>query len=178
MISPLVATFLLEKEISWKGIYVFLTGVCVINIISIVICFWNVDFEVPEEEIPDGATKPNHSQLTKAAIFNRMTLIGAAYILVYVGLEVTLGGWGYTFLTEGRKGDHIIMEKVVSGFWAGLASGRLLLGYLASRFGEKLMITLFTIMILFGLVAMITSSDIILNSTGKLYASVYLMLID
>ncbi|KAI8884426.1 MFS general substrate transporter [Backusella circina FSU 941] len=165
MLSPLVATFLLERDISWKGIYVFLTAVCVINIISIVTCFRKVDFEVPEEESPDGTTKPNHSELTKAAIFNRMTLIGAAYILVYVGVEVTLGGWGYTFLTEGRHGDHIAMEKVVSGFWAGLASGRLLLGYLAGRFGEKLMITLFTVLVLFGLIAMITSSDIVLNST-------------
>jgi fucose permease len=165
MFSPLVATYLLKNDISWKGIYVFLSCTCLINVISIIISFWNVDKEVPEEEeILDNV---DHREITKAAIFHPMTLLGAAYILVYMGFEVTLGGWGYTFLTEGIYGDPIAMEKVVSCYWMGLAASPILLGYLVSRFGEKLMITLLTLMVLCGMMVLIVSKDIVLDSTGN-----------
>ncbi|KAI8373759.1 major facilitator superfamily domain-containing protein [Blakeslea trispora] len=160
MISPLVASVLLQHDISWKGMYMFLTAVGLLNIISIASGFKGVSLEEPKED-----AKPDHRELTKLAILNKVTLVCAAYILVYVGVEVTLGGWGYTFLREGRGGDKVAMAQVVSGYWAGLASGRILLGYLSSRFGEKLMISLFTMMIIFGLVLMMVYKNIVLNST-------------
>ncbi|KAG2213340.1 hypothetical protein INT46_007199 [Mucor plumbeus] len=167
MISPLVASFLLKNDISWKGMYIFLSTVAIINIAMITFGFWKVDFEeVAEENEQQDNVKINHKELTKIAIFNRVTLISAAYILVYVGVEVTLGGWGYTWLKEGRQGDSIAMANVVSGYWAGLASGRILLGYLSSRFGEKLMIALFTIMIIAGLFVMMVSNNVVIDSTA------------
>lgn len=172
MISPLVESILLKHDISWKGMYVFLASVAIINVISIFIGFRHVNFEeTHKEEDNDDATvnvKMNHSELTRKAILNRVTLIGAAYILVYVGVEVTLGGWGYTYLKEARGGNEVTMAQVVSGYWAGLAAGRILLGYISSRFGEKLMITLFTVMIITGLFVMMVSNDIVLDSTGSL----------
>jgi len=178
MISPLVASFLLKHDISWKGMYIFLTTVAAINIAMISFGFWNVDFEEVQEETEESQqqdnAKVNHKELTKMAIFNKVTMVSAAYILVYVGVEVTLGGWGYTWLKEGRHGDSIAMANVVSGYWAGLASGRILLGYISSRFGEKLMIALFTMMIIAGLVVMMVSTNIILDSTGK-YSTIMCM---
>ncbi|CEP09184.1 hypothetical protein [Parasitella parasitica] len=176
MISPLVASLLLKHNISWKGMYIFLTTVGILNIAMITFGFWKVNLdEIKEETVDeqqDGA-KVNHKEITKMAIFNRVTLISAAYILVYVGVEVTLGGWGYTWLKEGRHGDSIAMANVVSGYWAGLASGRILLGYLSSRFGEKLMIILFTIMIIGGLFIMTISSNVLLDSTGLLLGPMF-----
>jgi fucose permease len=175
MISPLVATFLLQHGVSWRGMYVYLTVFAFLNIVFITFGFRSVKFDSHDEddvqqEVTDGnAVKLNHSQLTKAAIFNRMTLVGAVYILIYVGDEVTAGGWGYTFLTEGRLGDSVGMGRVISAYWAGLAIGRLVLGYLSNRFGEKLMITLFTLLIINSLIIMIISSDIAINSSGNLY---------
>ncbi|KAL7313721.1 hypothetical protein PS15m_007427 [Mucor circinelloides] len=178
MISPLVASFLLKHDISWKGMYIFLTTVAAINIAMISFGFWNVDFEEVQEETEESQqqdnAKVNHKELTKMAIFNKVTMVSAAYILVYVGVEVTLGGWGYTWLKEGRHGDSIAMANVVSGYWAGLASGRILLGYISSRFGEKLMIALFTMMIIAGLVVMMVSTNVILDSTGK-YSTIMCM---
>jgi fucose permease len=174
MISPLVATLLLQHGNSWKVMYICLGVFAFFNLIFITLGFWSVNFESGDdnseentEEGEDGnPVKLNHSQLTKAAIFNRMTLVGALYILLYVGDEVVPGGWGYTFLTEGRLGDKIEMGRVVSAYWAGLAIGRIALGYLTSRFGEKLMITLFTLLIICSFITMMVSSDIVINSTG------------
>ncbi|KAI9254161.1 major facilitator superfamily domain-containing protein [Helicostylum pulchrum] len=162
-ISPKVSGFLLEHNYSWMGMYVFLAGVSIINIISITIGFYPVDFEEIRHD-DDDTSKPNHGELTKLAIFNKVTLIGATYILIYVGVEVTLGGWGFTWLTEGRHGEAGSMLQVLSGYWGGLAMGRILLGYLSGRFGEKLMITLFTMMIIGGLVIMMLSTDIVIDS--------------
>ncbi|KAI8079598.1 major facilitator superfamily domain-containing protein [Gilbertella persicaria] len=164
MISPLVASVLLKHDISWKGMYMFLTVVGLLNVTGIAVGFKQVVLDEHKDDDSSDA-KPDHGELTKRAILNRVTLVGAVYILVYVGVEVTLGGWGYTFLREGRGGDKIAMAQVVSGYWAGLASGRILLGYLSSRFGEKLMISLFTIMIIVGLFLMMIYKDIVLNST-------------
>lgn len=148
--------------------YVFLAVVSVINIISITIGFYPVDFEEIRHD-DDDTSKPNHGELTKLAILNKVTLIGATYILIYVGVEVTLGGWGFTWLTEGRHGEAGSMLQVMSGYWGGLAMGRILLGYLSGRFGEKLMITLFTMMIIGGLVIMMLSTDIVIDSAGNFY---------
>lgn len=163
-ISPKVSGYLLAHDYPWLGMYVFLVGVAILNIIGITLGFYHVDFEEVKHE---DDNKPNHGELTKLAILNKVTLIGAVYILIYVGVEVTLGGWGFTWLTEGRHGEPGSMLEVMSGYWGGLALGRVLLGYLSGRFGEKLMITLFTMMIIGGLVVMLLSTDIVIDSTGK-----------
>ncbi|KAI9022280.1 major facilitator superfamily domain-containing protein [Phycomyces nitens] len=138
MISPIVGTWILANDMSWKGSYVFLAGAAVINLILITIGFYKVPMD--EEKTQDTVQGP-----IKDAFLHKMTMTGAFYILVYVGLEVTLGSWGYLFLTEGRGGKPVPMGHVMSGYWFGLASGRIVLGYIASKYGEKYIITLATI---------------------------------
>lgn len=169
MVSPKVSAYLLVHDFSWKGMYVFLAIVAIINMTGIFIGFYHVDFEEVKhhDEADNQVSKPDHKELTKLAIFNKVTLIGAAYILIYVGVEVTLGGWGFSWLTKGRNGADEPMLSVMSGYWGGLALGRVILGYLCGRFGEKLMIIVFTIMIIAGLVIMTVSTDIIVDSTGN-----------
>lgn len=147
--------------------YNFLIGVAVLNFFAITIGFYHVDFEAKHEDEDENAVKPDHSELSKLAIFNRVTLLGAAYILIYAGVEVTMGGWGLTWLTEGRHGEAAPMLQVVSGYWGGLAFGRILLGYLCNKFGEKLMITVYTAMIIVGLSIMHVSTDLVIDSIGN-----------
>lgn len=42
----------------------------------------------------------------------RFTWILAFFLLFYVGIETTIGGWGYTFLTTARNGDAVQMGQV------------------------------------------------------------------
>lgn len=83
--------------------------------------------------------------MIRKALFHPVTITCAIYILVYIGAEVSVGGWAYTYLVEGRHGDMITMGHVVSGYWAGLAAGRIVLGYLAEKYGVRLMVALFCI---------------------------------
>jgi fucose permease len=72
----------------------------------------------------------------------RVVWLGALFLLVYVGAEVSLGSWSYSFLTEERGEAPFLAGLMVSGYWLGLTVGRFVLGRFAERRGSKLLIQL------------------------------------
>ncbi len=72
----------------------------------------------------------------------RVVWLGAIFLLFYVGTEVSLGSWSYSFLTEERGGAPLLMGWAVSGYWLGLTLGRLTLARVALNLGEKRLIQL------------------------------------
>ncbi|KAF7726415.1 hypothetical protein EC973_008749 [Apophysomyces ossiformis] len=161
MISPLVNSFFLAHQLSWRYMYGFLGSVAFLNLVLITVGFRNVNVDGEETTLSEGETGTVGSSSKhvskKDAILNRMTLLCAFYILVYVGVEIIVGGWGFTFLTVGRHGNEVAMNRVMSGYWAGLALGRVVLGYVAGRFGEKATVTVLTVLtaVLLALVALV-----------------------
>ncbi|KAI8377851.1 major facilitator superfamily domain-containing protein [Radiomyces spectabilis] len=131
-VTPLVSTMILAHDLRWNFIYLFLSTVAFINICCMLVGFRNV-------KLDDKALQSSASNKIsyKEAVFNRITMLGTIYIAIFVGIQLTFGSWGYIYLTEGRQGNEEIMGYVVTGFWGGMAIGRLFLGYLANRFGEK-----------------------------------------
>ncbi|GAB1517851.1 hypothetical protein RhiTH_000904 [Rhizoctonia solani] len=73
----------------------------------------------------------------------RMTLtspivwIFAIFLCTYTGSETTTGGWIVSFLLKERNADPDTVGYVASGFWGGLAVGRLLLGQMSPYIGLK-----------------------------------------
>lgn len=61
--------------------------------------------------------------------------LAALFLLFYVGVEVSLGNWTYTFLLEGQHQNALLSGWIVSGYWFGLTMGRFVLQRLAERFG-------------------------------------------
>jgi len=59
---------------------------------------------------------------------------------LYVGAEVTAGGWVVEFLVSVRKGVPSKVGYVASGFWGGLTVGRLVLADVTFKLGEQRMI--------------------------------------
>jgi MFS family permease len=53
---------------------------------------------------------------------------------------VSLGSWSYSFLTEERHGPTLLSGWSVSGYWLGLTLGRLALGKVATRIGNRRLI--------------------------------------
>lgn len=66
-------------------------------------------------------------------------------MVLYVGSEVTIGGWLLTFLMNVRKGSHIASSLATSGFWIGITVGRFSLGWITGYVGEKIMVSLYLI---------------------------------
>src|SRR5437660_984088 len=57
------------------------------------------------------------------------------FLLVYVGVEVNIGNWSYSFLLEARHQGTVLAGWIVSGYWLGLTLGRFTLQALAERLG-------------------------------------------
>ena len=58
----------------------------------------------------------------------------------YVGIEVALGGWIVTFMIRVRNGGQFASGMTATGFWLGIMVGRVVLGFVTPRIGEKLSI--------------------------------------
>ncbi|KAL1658471.1 major facilitator superfamily domain-containing protein [Schizophyllum commune] len=69
----------------------------------------------------------------------------AAFALIYIGVEVTLGGWIVTFIIHVRGGSEDDSGYISSGFFGGLMLGRLILLPLNKWIGPKRVIFLYTI---------------------------------
>jgi fucose permease len=62
-------------------------------------------------------------------------LLGAALLAVYVGLEISMGNWGFSYLVQARGEHRVLAGYVVSGYWLGLTLGRFLIAPFATRIG-------------------------------------------
>ena len=60
-------------------------------------------------------------------------VLAAVFLAVYVGLEQSLGNWGFSLLTGTRGMSPIVAGYAISGLWLGLTVGRLLIGPIAAR---------------------------------------------
>lgn len=63
--------------------------------------------------------------------------IVAFFLFFYVGVEISLGTWSYSFLTEQRQQPALFSAWIVSGYWIGLTLGRIILAQLATRLSER-----------------------------------------
>ncbi len=65
----------------------------------------------------------------------------AVLLFLYVGVEVSFGGWIYTYATvSGRLPDPVRAAYLTSGFWGMLTLGRLLAVFLARRWRPPLLL--------------------------------------
>lgn len=91
---------------------------------------------------PQLTSAAGHSR-TREALFNPITWICAFFLFCYVGVEVSLGGWLVTFMLKVRHGGDFESGMVVMGFWLGITVGRVILGFVTGRVGEKLAIVIY-----------------------------------
>jgi MFS family permease len=78
---------------------------------------------------------PRPGGLLGAALRERGVLLGAAFLALYVGLEIGMGNWGFSYLVEARGLSSSLAGYSVSGYWLGLTVGRFLISPIAARIG-------------------------------------------
>lgn len=66
------------------------------------------------------------------------------FLLGYVGVEVALGGWIVTYMIRIRHGGAFASGMTATGFWLGITVGRVVLGFVTPRVGEKMAIAVST----------------------------------
>jgi fucose permease len=89
----------------------------------------------PVPELPALASPPARGGLLGAALRDRGVLAGAAMLAVYVGVELGVGNWAFSYLVQGRGLSQSLAGYAVSGYWLGLTAGRFLISPVATRVG-------------------------------------------
>ncbi len=76
--------------------------------------------------------------LLRAALREPGVLLGAVMLAVYVGLELSVGNWGFSYMVQARALARPLAGYPVSGYWLGLTVGRFLISPLAARAGATI----------------------------------------
>ncbi|SCZ95104.1 BZ3500_MvSof-1268-A1-R1_Chr11-3g03605 [Microbotryum saponariae] len=97
----------------------------------------------PGPSLEGGVLPPGKDKgILRQTLENRTVWICCLFILVYVGAEVSMGGWIVTFLIDNRNGGPSA-GYVATGFWGGLTLGRAVTSPFNVWFGEKRVIWLY-----------------------------------
>ncbi|HEX6682081.1 MAG TPA: MFS transporter [Candidatus Limnocylindrales bacterium] len=128
MLGPLVMTAAVTSSWTWRWGY---------GAVATVLCLLAISFAVTARLWDRGRRAAAETPPTPAKV--RKTLgvpavwLGVAMFGVYTGLEVAVGLWLYTLLTEARGLPPGQAGLCVSAYWGSLFAGRLLLGVAGDR---------------------------------------------
>src|SRR6266516_343004 len=135
LLGPLIASTILAIRWGWNSVYIVWIGVSLVLLIGFQLVFRGQNIS-PRE---DTAPRPKSNVLV-AALSVPMVWIAALFMLIYVGAEVSVGSWTYSFLTEERHAPILLAGWMVSGYWIGLTLGRLTLARVTLRIGSERLI--------------------------------------
>lgn len=79
---------------------------------------------------------------TKAEINYQLTSLIALFFFVYVGIEVSIGGWILTYVTQLNLTSELMASYLTAGFWGALTLGRLVSIPLATRLRPRYILIL------------------------------------
>jgi fucose permease len=137
LLGPPLATRMLDFT-TWNRVSLFLALACVPLICGFLVAFPRQDAEARVEgtRTPDSPSRtPERRPLLSSAMRQPAVLLGSLLLAVYVGLELGMGNWGFSYLLEERGQSRLLAGYTVSGYWLGLTVGRFLISPVASRIG-------------------------------------------
>ncbi|KAJ7108526.1 major facilitator superfamily domain-containing protein [Mycena epipterygia] len=141
--SPLVATQFSQMQ-HWSFHYLVSLGLAILNVIVLTLVF---RFRSQDEclglvgEAPGETGTSEHSNFRQILSLKSVHLL-AFFTLVYVGVEVTIGGWITTYIIQIRGGGPSA-GYISSGFFGGIMFGRLGLLWLNQKIGERRVLYLY-----------------------------------
>ncbi|EJD46927.1 MFS general substrate transporter [Auricularia subglabra TFB-10046 SS5] len=150
-VSPFVATQFSSMK-HWSLFYLTSTGLalCVAIALSAIFRFKRQETLLRETNSEIHKTKAATAEPVIGGTMRQILALPlvhylALYICVYVGVEITLGGWIVTFVINERGGGPDA-GYISSGFFGGLTVGRVLLLPVNAWLGERRVIFLYAIL--------------------------------
>jgi fucose permease len=139
LVGPLLAAWMLRSR-SWTSVWLVIALLLVPLLIGVLLAFPRLGGSAPEpgaglSDVGLSAPETVQRGLLTATVRDRSVQLGALFLAVYVGLEISVGNWGYSFLVDGRGQSQLLAGYAVSGYWLGLTAGRFVISPAASRIG-------------------------------------------
>ncbi|KAH7886845.1 MFS general substrate transporter [Phlebopus sp. FC_14] len=144
--SPLVATQFAQLP-HWSFHYLVSLGVAILNTIFLVAVFRlkSQDECLAEIGQPVDEKDVNESSQFQQILRLKAVHLLAFFILAYVGVEVTVGGWIVTYIIDVRSGGPS-SGYISSGFFGGLMIGRVALLWVNKKVGERRVLFIYALL--------------------------------
>jgi len=131
LFGPVVAAAILAMNWGWNSVYLTWTLLSLPLLLGFAIVF--------SHQLPAASNRKEEEAATGNVLIAALRLPvvwwASLFLLLYVGIEVSLGNWSYSFLIEGRHQQVLLSSLTVSGYWLGLTLGRFTLSNIAERLG-------------------------------------------
>ncbi len=130
LVGPVIASTILVLNWGWNSVYFILAGLSLLMFFGFWLFFKRKTAAISTSQVVQKGQGNTLGDTLKLSV----VWVAALFLLFYVGVEVSLGNWTYTFLLEDRHQNALLSGWIVSGYWFGLTMGRFVLQTLAERF--------------------------------------------
>ena len=148
LLGPIIASTILVVGLTWNYVYS-------LWLILSLFFFFGVLWAFRQQDTGPDSQAQDDIQGQTSSMGNVLRLpiawIVAFFLFFYVGAEVSLGIWSYSFLIEQRHQPVLFSAWVVSGYWIGLTLGRIVLAKLVSWLSERVAIQICVIGAMLGI---------------------------
>jgi fucose permease len=128
--GPLIMKFVLDHDLGWQKGYA-ITGVA---LCVVVVLFALTRREWRTEGLLTHDNKPVSRSSFAETLRNSATWFSMLTYLCYVGVEIGIGQWTYTLMTESRGVPIGVASTWVAVYWGVFTGGRIFFGIIANRF--------------------------------------------
>jgi fucose permease len=135
LLGPLLATAMLGSVFGWNATYYALALGVAAALVGIALRFERRR-AAPQHPAASGVS-PSGRGLLRTTLRSPLVWLCAFFLLIYVGVEVSLGAWSFSLLTGGRGIATLQAGWMVSGYWFGLTLGRFILARVVERIGPQ-----------------------------------------
>ncbi|KAF7360330.1 MFS domain-containing protein [Mycena venus] len=144
--APLLATQFAQMQ-HWSFHYLVSLGLALSNVLVLTLTFRGRTQDECLGLIGEaaGETNPSDHSNFRQILSHKSVHILAFFTLVYVGVEVTIGGWITTYIIDVRGGGPSA-GYISSGFFGGIMVGRLALLWLNKKIGEQRVLYLYAVL--------------------------------
>ena len=142
ILSPLISTAMVTRfGQPWYSFSYVMVGLLALEQIVSPWIFWTSDGSAWRARYISSSDPSSKTVNTLAAVCrSRVVWICSLFLLIYVGTEVSMTGWMNTFLQTVRHAPPFEAGLSTTMFWVGATVGRVSLGFVTGRVGEKLAI--------------------------------------
>ncbi|KAJ7634865.1 MFS general substrate transporter [Roridomyces roridus] len=176
--SPLVATQFSQMR-HWSYQYLVSLGIALSNAVLLFTVFRLKTQDECLAQVGEAAGETGTSEHStfRQILTTKTVHLLAFFILVYVGVEVTIGGWIVTYIIDVRGGGPSA-GYVSAGFFGGLMTGRVALLWLNQKIGERRVLFLYSILaialeLVVWLVPSLVGSAVAVSIVGVLLGPIY-----
>jgi fucose permease len=150
-LGPLIMTGIIAANGSWRAGY--LTVAVILFSLALLFLITRRRWDEPARSIT-GSDAPVASARMVETLRHPVVLLQVLFFFIYTGLEVTVGQWSFTLLTESRGVPRETAGVWVTIYWASIAIGRVLFGFIVDRVGINRLLRLSTLASLLGTVTL------------------------